>query len=137
MVNNTVFDMFHIFLDQTITWITSQNVSCNSFNLKKLELILKRKNVQDRKKLKVTWNLECLETYLVRASDESIIDQRKYYSLLVYRLFLLTSKHTVTNFMSVRGRLYKWTVLRYLFTGTTALTDTGPKNRLVCVIVFV
>ena len=58
---------------------------------------------------------------LVRASDQSIIDRQGILMqiLLVVglKIALFTSKHKVTNFMNVRGGLYKIDCLRYLFTG--------------------
>ena len=50
---------------------------------------------------------------LVKTSDQSIIGRRGILMQILLvaglKIVLLTSKHTVTNFMSVRGGLYKST----------------------------
>ena len=48
---------------------------------------------------------------MVRASDQSIIDRQGILMQILLvaglKIVLFTSKHTVTNFMSVRDGLYK------------------------------
>ena len=58
---------------------------------------------------------------LVRISDQSIIDRQDILMQILLdtslKIVLFTSKHTITNVISVRGGVSKTTVLRYLFTG--------------------